>query len=141
MNPAKRGVVTGLYDSRLQLQQDIKWSSEPEVLTNNDAYARLSPKEAVQAYFDAQSRFDWAEMRKFTSESDVKETQQQVEMEEKQGVDAHKMMAVFEVGEAVWSPEQSVWFVKCRVSQTKKFNMTIRKDNPAAGRWQVDGGL
>jgi hypothetical protein len=45
-----------------------------------------------------------------------------------------------EAGEATWSPEQSAWFVKCRMLQTKKWNMAIRKDNPA-GRWQVDGGF
>jgi outer membrane lipoprotein-sorting protein len=139
-NAAKRCVVTGVYDSKLRLLQDIKWSTEPEVLTNNDAYARLSPTEAVQAYFDAQSKLDWVEMRKFTSESDVKETKGQVEMGEKQGMDVHKQMPVLEAGEATWSPEQSAWFVKCRMSQTKKWNLAIRKDNPA-GRWQVDGGL
>ena len=139
-NPAKRCVVTGMYDSKLRLQQDFKWSTEPEVLTNNDAYARLSPTEAVQAYFDAQSKLDWVEMRKFTSESDVKETKGQVEMAEKQGMDIHKLMPVMEAGEATWSPEQSAWFVKCRMLQTKKWNMAIRKDNPA-GRWQVDGGF
>jgi len=122
------------------LQHDFNWTTEPEVLTNNDVYARLSPTEAVQAYYDAQSRLDWVEMRKFTSESDVEETKKQVEMEEKQGIDVHKMMPVFEAGEAVWSPEQSAWFVKCRVFETKKWNMAIRKDNPA-GRWQVDGGI
>ena len=139
-NAAKRCVVTGMYDSKLRLQQDFKWSTEPEVLTNNDAYARLSPKEAVQAYFNAQSKLDWVEMRKFTSESDVKETKNQVEAAEKQGLDVHKLMPVFEVGEATWSPEQSGWFVKCHAVQTKKWNMAVRKDNPA-GRWQVDGGL
>jgi hypothetical protein len=139
-NAAKRYVVMGIYDSKLQLQQDYKWSSGPEVLTNNDAYARLSPKEAVQAYFDAQSKFNWVEMRKFTSESDVEETQKQVAMAEKQGLDMHKLMPVVEVGEATWSPDQSAWFVKCRMSQTKKWNLAIRKDNPA-GRWQVDGGI
>jgi outer membrane lipoprotein-sorting protein len=139
-NPAKRCVVTGMYDSKLRLQQDFKWSTEPEVLTNNDVYARLSPTEAVQAYFDAQSKLDWVEMRKFTSESDVKETKGQVAMAEKQGMDIHKLMPVMEAGEATWSPEQSAWFVKCRMSQTKKWNLAVRKDN-SAGRWQVDGGL
>ena len=139
-NAAKRCVVTGMYDSKLRLQQDFKWSTEPGVLTNNDAYARLSPTETVQAYFDAQSKLDWVEMRKFTSESDVKETKNQVEAAEKQGMDVHKLMPVFEVGEASWSPEQSGWFVKCHAVQTKKWNMAVRKDNPA-GRWQVDGGL
>ncbi|MGA2279001.1 MAG: hypothetical protein ABSG80_01710 [Verrucomicrobiota bacterium] len=139
-NPAKRCVVTGMYNSKLRLQQDFKWSTEPEVLTNNDAYAQLTPKEAVQAYFDAQSKLNWVEMRKFTSESDVEETRKQIEAAEKQGMDVHKLMPVMEVGEATWSPEQSAWFVKCRAVQTKKWNLAIRKDNPA-GRWQVDGGL
>jgi len=140
LNAAKRCVVTGIYDSKLQLQQDLKWTNEPAILPNNDAYVRLLPAEAVQAYFDAQSKLDWVEMRKFTSESDVKETKGQVEMAGKQGLDVHKLMPVFEVGEATWSAEQSAWFVKCRASQTKKWNLALRKDNPA-GRWQFDGGI
>ena len=139
-NPAKRCVVMAIYDSKLRLEQDLKWTAEPEVLTNNDAYARLSPKEAVQAYFDAQSKLDWGEMRKFTSESDVEETKKQVEMAEKTGRDAHKLMPVVEVGEATWSPEHSAWFVKCRMSQTKQWQLAVRKDNPA-NRWQEDGGI
>jgi hypothetical protein len=139
-NLAKRCVLTGVYDRKLRLQQDYKWSTGPEVLTNNDAYARLSPKEAAQAYFDAQSKLDWGEMRKFTSESDVEDTKNQMEMAKKAGMDVHKLMPVVEVGEATWSPEQSAWFVKCRMSQTKKWNLAIRKNNPA-GRWQVDGGI
>jgi len=139
-NSAKRFVLTGVFDSKLRLQRDLQSATGPEVLTNNDAYARLTPKETVQAYFDAQSKLDWVEMRKFTSESDVEETKSQVAMAEKQGRDMHKLMPVMEVGEATWSPEQSAWFVKCRMSQTKKWNLGIRKDNPA-GRWQVDGGL
>ena len=139
-NSAKRCVLTGFYDSKGQLQQDFKWSTEPEVLTNNDAYAKMSPTEAVQAYFDAQSKLDWVEMRKFTSEYDVAETKRQVEAAEKMGMDVHKLMPVMEAGEATWSAEQSAWFVKCRASQTKKWNVAVRKDNPA-GRWQIDGGL
>jgi hypothetical protein len=139
-NRAKRCVLTGVYDSKLQLQEDFKWTGEPEILTNNDVYARLSPTEAVQAYFDAQSKFDWVEMRKFTSEFDVAETRSQTEMAAKAGLDTKQLMPGLEVGEAVWAPEQSVWFVKCRVSQTKKWNLAVRKDNPA-GRWQVDGGF
>jgi hypothetical protein len=139
-NAAKRCVVMGMYDNKLRLQQDFKWSTEPEVLTNNDAYARLTPTEVVQSYFDAQSKLDWVEMHKFTSESDVKETKNQVEAAEKQGMDVHKLMPVMEAGEATWSAEQSAWFVKCHAVQVKKWNIAVRKDNPA-GRWQVDGGL
>jgi hypothetical protein len=139
-NAAKRFVLTGVYDSKLKLQQDLKWSSEPQVLSNNDAYAKLSPTETVQAYFDAQAKFDWVEMRKFTSQFDVDETKGQVETAQKSGMDVSKLMPVFKAGEAVWSPEQSAYFVKCQVSSVKKHNIAVRKDN-AAGRWQVDGGI
>jgi hypothetical protein len=139
-NSAKRWVLTGQYDSNLKLEHDFKMTAEPEVLPNNDAYARLSAKETVQAYFDAQSKFDWVEMRKFTSQFDVQETQSQVEMAQKLGMDAHRMMPAFDVLEAFWSPEQSAWFVKCRASAIKKWNLAMRNDNPAH-RWQVDGGI
>jgi RNA polymerase sigma factor (sigma-70 family) len=139
-NPAKRCVVTGFYDDQLKLQEDFKWSGTPEVLTNNDVYAQLSPSEAVKAYFDAQSKFDWIEMRKFTSEFDVEETRRQMEAADKQGMDIHKLMPTFEVGEAVWSAKESAWFVKCQALQIKKWNLAVRKDNPA-GRWQVGGGI
>ena len=79
-------------------------------------------------------------MRKFTSEADVENTKKEIAMAEKAGMDVHKIMPTVEVGEATWSPEQSAWFVKCRMSQTKTWNLALRKDN-AAGRWQVDGGI
>jgi hypothetical protein len=139
-NAAKRYVVTGIYDSQLKLQQDLKWSGEPEILTNNDDYARLSPKEAVQAYFDAQAKLDWNEMRKFTSEYDVEDTQGQVKDAEKAGLDVRTQMPVLEVGDATWSPEQNAWFVKCHMMGTKKWNLALRKDK-ATGRWFVDGGI
>ncbi|HVM63123.1 MAG TPA: zf-HC2 domain-containing protein [Verrucomicrobiae bacterium] len=141
-NPAKRFVVVGVYGANLKLQQKIKWTTDPEVLTNNDIYARMSPAEVAKAYFDAQSRFDWTEMRKFTSDADIEETKSQVAMAEKNGMDVHKQMPVITVGDAFWSAEQSAWFVKCRMSSDvpKKWNLAVRKDNPA-GRWQVDGGI
>jgi hypothetical protein len=139
-NAAKRCVLTGFFDNKLNPQQDFKWSGEPEVLSNNDAYAQLSPKAAVQAYFEAQSKLDWTEMRKFTSEYDVATTKEQADMAAKTGADIRKMMPVFEVGEATWVPEQSAWFVKCTTSQIKKWQLAVRKDNPT-DRWQVDGGI
>lgn len=139
-NSAKRFVIEGVYDGKLQLQQDLKWTAPPEILADNDAYARLTPAQTVQAYFDAQAKLDWIEMRKFASEFDVQETKQQVAMAEKQGLDIHKQMPVFEVGPATWSAEQSAWFVKCHALQIKKWNAAVRNDNPA-GRWQMDGGL
>lgn len=139
-NAAKRFVLTGTYDAQFKLQQDLKLSGEPEILPNNDTYARLSPKEVVQAYFDAQAKLDWVEMRKFTSQYDIDETKRQVEAARKSGMDVQKLMPVFQVGETVSSPEQSACFVKCVMSGVKKHNLALRNDNPA-GRWQVDGGI
>jgi hypothetical protein len=104
----------------------------------------MSPSEVVKAYFEAQSRFDWTEMGKFTSQYDVDTTKQQIETALQQpGMDTNKLVAQlpkFEVGEGFWSADQSAWFVKCSMANTKKWNLALRKDN-AAGRWQLDGGF
>jgi outer membrane lipoprotein-sorting protein len=139
-NSAKRYVITGIYSTNLQLIQDLKWTNAPEVLPNNDAYAKLSPAQVVTACMNAWIKFDWDEMRKFDPAYDVEDNIAQVKEAEKNGMDVHIIFPVVQVGEAFWSPEQSAWFVKCRAVQTKKWNMAIRKDNPA-GRWQVDGGM
>lgn len=139
-NPARRWVLTGQYDDQLRLEEDFKWAGAPEILTNNDAYAKLSQVEAVKAYFDAQAKLDWVEMRKFTSEYDVEQTRDSVEAAEARGMDARQGMPIFESGEAFYSAKDSAWFVKCRVVQVKKWNLAVRNDN-AAHRWQVDGGI
>jgi len=136
-NSAKRYVITGTYDSKLKLQEQLKWSNEPEVLTNNDAYAKMSPAEVARAYFEALSKRDWAEMRKFTPDNDVETTKHQLEEAKKQGMD----LPVMEAGKAFWSAEQSAYFVKCHyLGYVKKWNLAVRNDNPA-NRYMFDGGL
>ncbi len=140
VNPAKRWVLLGTYDDQLRLQEDFEWSGSPEILTNNDDYAKLSPVEAVKAYFDAQAKLDWVEMRKFTSAYDVAQTRKDAEETEAQGKDARLTMPVFQSGQAFYSAKDSAWFVKCQVTRTRKWNLALRNDN-SAKRWQVDGGL
>jgi hypothetical protein len=139
-NAAKRFVLTGVFDARQHLQQDLKWTKEPEILTNNEVYARLSAKEVVQAYFDAQAKLDWTEMGKFTTPDDVADTQRQLAEGQKAGLDVTKDLPTMVAEEATWMPDQSAWFVKCRVSGTKKWYLALRNDN-TAHRWQVDGGF
>ena len=140
-NTAKRYVITGTYDGKQKLHEELKWPKEPEVLADNEAYAKLSPTEAAKAYFTAQSKLDWAEMKKFAPDYDVENDKGQFAAAEKKGIDVRKMMPVMEAVEAVWSAEQSAYFVKCRsASSVKKWNLALRKDNKA-GRWQVDGGI
>ena len=138
-NPAKRYVITGACDSQGKLQQDLSWKNAPEVLTDNEAYARLSPAEAVKAYAAAQAKMDWAEMKKFAPAYDVDNDKRRLEQAEKAGIDARNLIPAIEVGEASWSAEQSAYLVKCKMSSIKKWNLALRNDNPAH-RWQEDGG-
>ena len=139
-NSAKRYVITGIYDSKLRLRNELKWTNALEVLVNNDAYAKMSPAEVAGAYFEAQSKMNWVEMRKFVPEYDVENDKRQLEEEKRAGMDLRKLVPVTEAGEAFWSAEQSAWFVKCRAVQIKKWNLAIRNDNPA-NRYLFDGGL
>jgi len=146
-NAAKRYVITGVCDRNEQLEEDVNWTNEPEALARNDPAAQLSPVGVVKAYFQAVAKSDWAELRKFTTESDVEKTKAQLEEAKKAGLDVASLMPVPDEGDAVWSAQQSAFLVKCRqtppVNQSppvRKANLALRKDNPA-GRWQVDGGL
>ena len=139
-NSAKRFVITGWFDSKMQLQEDAKWSNEPEVLVNNDIYAKMSPQEVVKAFYAALSRQDFDEMGKFVPGSYIKETKHEFSVAATFGIDAKKQLPTVETGEAFWSAEQSAYFVKCRESRIKKFNLAVRNDNPAK-RWVVDGGF
>jgi post-segregation antitoxin (ccd killing protein) len=139
-NAARRYVITGVFDRNLKIQQDLRWSKEPEVLADNDAYAKMSPAEVAKAYFAALSKLDWAEMKKFAPAYDVDNDRRQLEEAKKRGMDVSKLLPVVKVGEAFWSTEQSAFFVKYRQFGIKKHNLALRKDNPA-GRWQVHGGI
>ncbi|MGD0389101.1 MAG: RNA polymerase sigma factor [Tepidisphaeraceae bacterium] len=140
-NSAKRYVITGICDGNLQLQEELKWPNEPEILSNNDVYAKMSPVEVVQACCQAVLKSDWAELRKFIPEDAVEKARAQFEDAKKQGLDVRNFLPVIKEGAAFWSAEQSAYFVKCSQPQAnKKWNLALRKDNPA-GRWQVDGGL
>ncbi len=140
-NSARRYVITGLCNSKGQLQEDVKWTTEPDALASNDPDAQLSPAGVVKAYFRAAGNSDWAELRKFTTESDLEDTKGQVEAAKKTGQDVISLLPVLDESEPVWSAEQSAYLVKCHTKPTvRKHNIAMRKDNPA-GRWQVDGGI
>jgi len=139
-NPAGRFVITGQCDSNLQNCEDAKWTNEPEIPANNDIYVKMSPEQAVKAYYDALSRLDWDEMRKFMPKDDIDKMQGEFKEAARYGIDVKKILPTVEVEKTFWSAEQLAYFVTCRQSQYKKFNLAIRNDNPAK-RWVVDGGL
>jgi len=139
-NSAGRFVITGWYDNKMQLREEVKWSNEPEILSDNDTYAKMSPDEVVQGYYDALSRLDWDEMRKFMPADDVENMKHQCEEAAKYKIDIQKQLPKIEVMKTFWSPEHSSYFVAYREFRVKKFNLAIRKDN-LANRFVVDGGL
>jgi hypothetical protein len=139
-NRAKRFVITGVFDNKMKLQEEFKWSNEPQVLADNEVYARMSPAEVAKALSEASSKLDWVTIEKFMPESAVAQMKGQIAEAQKAGLDARNLIPEMEIGEAFWSEENSAWFVKVRIAHVKKWNLALRKDNPT-GRWQVDGGL
>ncbi len=112
-NSAKRFVITGWCDSKMQHCEEMKWTNEPEILPDNDVYSKMSPADVVRAFNDAISRQDFNEMRKFVPDSFVEPLKREFEETVKRGVEISP--PVLEViGEAFWSAEHSVYFVKCR---------------------------
>ena len=135
-NATGRYVIMGTYDGQRQPQEELDWTTPPAPLAAGDADAQLSPADVVKAYFQAMARSDWTELAKFTTAADLAQTKAQVA----EALKAGTPLPEFEVGEAVWSAEQSSYFVQCQMKWTKKFRMAIRNDNPAR-HWLVDGGI
>jgi hypothetical protein len=140
VNSAGRFVITGWYDKEMNLLEQVKWSQEPEILADNDIYAKMSPVEVVNAYYDALSRLDWDEMRKFMPADEVENLKHQCDEAAKYDIDVQKQLPTVQVETSFWSAEHSSYFVTYRESRVKKFNLAIRKDN-RANRFVVDGGI
>jgi hypothetical protein len=119
----------------------MEWSNEPNVLPDNETYAKLSPDEVAKAVTEAYSKQDWDEMRKFLPNSFVDEMKTEFESSTKADEPKREHPICEVTGKAFWSDEQSAYFVKCRVSgQFKKWDLAIRNDNPAK-RYMFDGGI
>jgi outer membrane lipoprotein-sorting protein len=143
-NSAKRFVITGMCDSKLQPVREMKWTNEPNVPANNDTYVKMSPEDVVKAFNTAFSKEDWDEMRKFMPDFEVDGLRHDIEIWKKQSEFKEGQPFCEVAGEAFWSAEHSAYFVKCRQffgeGQVKKMNLAVRNDNPAK-RWVVDGGI
>lgn len=139
-NSADRFVITGWYDDKMQLQDGMEWPKEPDILVDNDIYAKMSPDEVVKAYFDAFSRLDWDIMRKFMPVDYVDKMEHQYDEAVMNNIDIQKNLPTIEILETFWSAEHSSYFVTYREFRVKKYNLAIRKDN-SAKRFVVDGGL
>ncbi|MFA5554794.1 MAG: hypothetical protein WCZ89_02730 [Phycisphaerae bacterium] len=139
-NTANRFVITGIYDSKLQqCLEEVKWSSEPEILPDNDIYIKMSADDTARAFINAYLSQDWEEALKFVSMASLESFKQDLQPVTENEQD--KKASIEVIAEAFWSEEYSAYFVRCRMDgPVKKWNLAIRNDN-AANRYMFDGGI
>jgi len=118
---------------QLQLPADVAWAQNPQTLPDNQKYASMTAEQAARAFFEACAASNWDEAAKFMSP---------ITDRVKQGLGG---LEIVSVGQAFTSKTYPGQFVPYEIklpqaTSVKKFNLAVRKDNPA-GRWQVDGGL
>ncbi|MGD0613807.1 MAG: hypothetical protein ABSA69_00005, partial [Verrucomicrobiota bacterium] len=123
---------------KLELPKDVSWAQLPEQLSklpDNEKYASMTAEQAARAFFEACARKDWDEAGKFMSPLTPRLK------------DYLGGLEIVSLGESFTSKAYPGRFVPYEIklkgalwSQTKKWNLAVRKDNPA-GRWQVDGGI
>jgi hypothetical protein len=122
----------------LDFPENMIWTREPEILPDNERYENMTPKEAAEAFFQACAEEDWEEVLKFWTTSRI---------------DDHTNnylggLEIISIGEPFQSEGYARdglgWFVpyeiRLKSGEVRKFNLAIRKDNPAK-RFVVDGGL
>jgi len=126
-NPAKRFVVYSSDEA-----PDTKKRASVKKLSDNEKYEKMTPKEAMQAYFDALARKDVAEVQKLSDGS----------MSDgllKQMMDVVSFVDI-KIGEPVQDKKAGAWRVSAEASVIKKWNLALRP-NKTAKRFIVDGGI
>jgi len=140
-NAAERFVI--IKGTNMLMGFKGQWSQAPEVLPNNDYYAKLSASEVVIAYYEALSQFDYVQMKKFMPVEDVSQIEKVINQALSMKIKAEDIKAMVPVVEIIstqFSEDGKTVIVNILQSRIKKFNLAIRKDNPA-NRFVVDGGL
>ncbi|MHC4124021.1 MAG: zf-HC2 domain-containing protein [Planctomycetota bacterium] len=122
----------------LDLPENMTWYGEPQKLSDNEKYEKMTPKEAVEAFFQACAEENWDEVLKFWGTSQIDDR-----------IKAYLGgLTIISIGEPFQSKGYARnglgWFVPYEIrfksGEVKKMNLAIRKDNPAK-RFVVDGGL
>jgi len=140
-NVAERFIIT--EGKNILMGFKGQWSHAPEVLPNNDYYAKLSASEVVMAYYEALNQFDYVQMKKFMPVDDVSQIEKMINQALSMKIkaeDIKAMMPVVEIISTQFSEDGKTAIVNILQSRIKKFNLAIRKDNDA-NRFVVDGGL
>jgi hypothetical protein len=127
-NPAKRWIVL-MNPERVP---NAKTLAAMTTLPDNEKYEKMTPKEAVEAFFDACKRKDIDEVQKFLDGSEASRVTAK-DLEDTRYADVR-------VGEPVEAKDAGSWRVPIEIRFINKHNLALRSDN-AAKRFIVDGGI
>jgi outer membrane lipoprotein-sorting protein len=119
---------------QLQLPPDVIRTATLTILSDNEKYEQMTPKEAATAFFAACAKEDWNELLKYLGRTAVPQRMK----------DYLGGLEVLELGEPFQSGGYAGWFVpykiKLKSGGIKQHNLAVRNDNPAH-RFELDGGI
>jgi hypothetical protein len=120
----------------VELPKNVASWKEIERLPDNEKYEKLTPRDAARAFFEACGKEDWTEAQKFFP--------MPLNEKFKSGLGGLKIVSLGEPFPSKGYAGGKGWFIpyviKLRNGEVKKFNLAMRRDNPA-NRYVVDGGL
>jgi outer membrane lipoprotein-sorting protein len=116
------------------IPDDAIWFAEPQALPDNEKYAKMTPEEAVRAFFEACGKEDWDEVLKFTQYMVIPQS-----FKEHLGG-----LKIVSIGKAFKSGGYHGYYVpyeiKLKNGETKKFNLAVSNRNQGH-RYVEDGGI
>jgi outer membrane lipoprotein-sorting protein len=106
---------------------------ETPVIANNQAYASMTPAETSRAFFEAFARRDWDEAGKFYPLP--------IQDSFKDYLGGVEIISLGKPFQSIIGPQFYVPYeIRLLNGKVIKHNLALRNDN-AAGRWMVDGGI
>jgi outer membrane lipoprotein-sorting protein len=117
-----------------EFPDNAAWApEEPAIIANIQAYASMTPVETARAFFEAFTRRDWEEAQKFYP----------IPIRDgfKEDLGGAKIVSLGKPFRSMIGPQFFVPYeIRLSNGEVKKHNLALRNDN-AAGRWMVDGGI
>ena len=118
----------------LELPDNLIYFKEPEILSDNEKYQNMVPKEVAVAVFNACAQEDWDEFLKFWMMSKVHP-----------GIkDNLGGLEIISIGEPFKSGLYPGWFVPYEIrlknGTVRKHNLALKKRSKA-DRFVIDGGI
>ena len=118
----------------LKLPDNVQYWKEPQPLSDNEKYEKLTPAEAAQAFFEACVKEDWDEAQKFWF----------MAVMAKKDRERLGGLQIVKLGEPFQSKGWHGWYIpyeiKLKDGTVKKGDLAMRNDTPA-NRYIVDGGM